>query len=296
MVSASATLERSEADSGNPYVRGVKRAFRKPQGFLCAVVLIAIVLGAIGAPVFTSFDPVAQQRGAELHAPSSTYLFGTDERGRDLFSRVLYGLRLSLVAGALSALVGGVFGSLVGLFAAVRPGLVSAIVMRTVDSLLAFPALLLGIILVVAFGPGLINITVTLAFINVPVFARLAYAGALAEKARDYVLAAESLGASTPRVVLGHILINALAPLLVQLAMAMGFSVGIEASLSFLGLGIRPPAPSLGSVISGSRNYMIAHVYYPILPSIALGLLLLALNALADTLNDALDPRRINTR
>lgn len=281
-------VKRRGAD--NIYVRGFKRAFRKPLGLLAISVLGILVIAALGAPLFAPYDPLIQHRGDELMSPSATYFFGTDERGRDIFSRVLFGLRVSITAGVLATLMGGVVGSLLGLFAGVRKGVVGAVIMRFMDGMIAFPAILLGILVVVALGPGLLNLAVTIAVINVPVFARLAYAGALAESVRDYVTAAESLGATTRRIVLGHILLNAMSPLLVQMAMAMGFAVLVEASLGFLGLGLRPPSPSLGSIISTSRQFMNGHWYYPVLPGVVLGMLLLALNAVADTLNDALNP------
>ena len=294
-MTAPAVVSLSEVQAtgkaANPYVRGLVRAFGRPQGILCTVVLLTLLFAAVAAPLLTSRNPITQQRGVELRSPSAAHLFGTDERGRDLFSRVLYGLRVSFIAGVLATLLGGGTGTLLGLFAGYRQGWPGAVLMRLVDGMIAFPALLLGIAIVGALGPGIKNITITIAVVNVPVFGRLACAGTLAEKAREYVTAVEALGARSRRVVFNHILLNVVPLLLVQAALAMGFSVLIEASLSFLGLGIRPPDPSLGSVIAASREYMRGHVYYPLYPGAVLALLVLGLNAFADTLNDGLNPR-----
>ncbi len=276
---------------GNPYIKGMLRAFRRPLGMMSGVILVLFVLAAIGAPLLSQIGPTVQQRGQELRSPSAAHLFGTDEFGRDLFSRVLYGLRVSLVAGVLSTLLGGIVGSILGLTAAFRQGWLGAVIMRLVDGLIAFPAILFGIAIVAALGPGISKVTITIAVVNVPVFARIAYAGVIAEKSREYVVAATTLGATGRRVLFGHILVNILSPLTVQFALAMGFSVLIEASLSFIGLGIKPPNPSLGSVLAGSKAFMREHVYYPLYPGAVLAILLLGLNSLADTLNDGLNPR-----
>src|SRR5581483_2816597 len=211
--------------TGNPYLRGLRRAFRRPLGLICLIVLLGLIAGALFAPLLAPNGPTVQLRGLELHAPSAAHPFGTDEFGRDLLSRTLYGLRVSLLAGVLSVLLGGCAGTIVGLVAGFREGWQGAVLMRLVDGLIAFPAILLGIAIVSALGPGIRNVTATIAVVNVPVFARLAYAGVLAEKRRDYVAAATTLGASGRRVLFGHLLINVLPPLTVQAALAMGFSV-----------------------------------------------------------------------
>lgn len=293
---SAALARRTDAEplrraQGNPYLRGLLRAFRRPLGLLCLAVLLGLIAAAVFAPLLAPNGPTAQLRGLELRAPSAAHPFGTDEFGRDLLSRTVYGLRVSFLAGVLSVLLGGSAGTVLGLVAGYREGWLGAVIMRLVDGLIAFPAILLGIAIVSALGPGIRNVTATIAVVNVPVFARLAYAGVLAEKRRDYVTAATTLGASGRRVLFGHMLINVLPPLTVQAALTMGFSVLVEASLSFVGLGIRPPSPSLGSIIEGSRRFMRQKLYYPLFPGAVLALLLLGLNALADTLNDGLSPR-----
>jgi peptide/nickel transport system permease protein len=275
----------------NPYVAALRRAARKPLGLVSMVVLGALVLAAVAAPLIAPASPTEQIRGEELQSPSLAHPFGTDELGRDLLSRAVYGLRVSLVAGVLAVAIGGVAGALLGLLAGYWGGVADAVIMRIVDGLIAFPAILFGIALVAAFGPGLKNIMLAIAIVQIPIFARIARAAMLAERSKDYVQAAVSLGAGDGRIVFGHILINAIPPLIVQMALAMGFSVLLESSLSFLGIGIRPPNPSLGSILDGSRRFMREHLYYPLFPGAVLTLLLLGLNSLADTMNEALNPR-----
>lgn len=275
----------------NAYARGLLRAFRQPLSAVCLFALSVLVIAAVAAPALARYGPNLQLRQQQLAPPSAKHLFGTDELGRDLFSRVLYGLRVSLVTGIVSTAMGGAAGSVLGMIAGFRHGWPGAIIMRLVDALLAFPAILFGIAIVAALGPGLRNVTITIAVVNVPVFARLSYASVLAEAHRDYVQAAAALGAADRQILFRHILINILPPLVVQFALAMGFSVLIEASLSFLGLGIPPPDASLGSIFANSRRFMREEVYYPLFPGAVLSTLILGLNALADTLNNGLNPR-----
>lgn len=277
--------------TGNPYRAALRRAVRKPLGLLSVIVLGGLLLAAVAAPLIAPAAPAEQFRGQELHSPSLSHPFGTDELGRDLLARTVYGLRVSLVAGVLAVAAGGTIGVLLGLLAGYRGGVAGAVMMRVVDGLIAFPTVLFGLALVAAFGPGLRNIMTAIAIVQIPIFARIARSAMLAELRRDYVLSAVALGAGDGRIIFGQILINALPPLLVQTALAMGFSVLLESSLSFLGIGIRPPNPSLGSILDGGRRFMREHHYYPLFPGAVLTLLLLGLNSLADTLNDALNPR-----
>ncbi len=269
----------------------VQLATRRPTGLTSLIVLFVLLTAAVAAPFLTRYSPIEMSPGVELSAPSVEHPFGTDEYGRDLFSRTVYGLRVSFVAGGCSALVAGVIGVALGLLAGFRGGKTEAIIMRTIDGLLAFPAILMGIAVVAALGPGLRNVTLTIALVQVPVFARLAHSTTLAEKHKEYVTAAIAIGASPRRVMLQHILLNSLSPLLVQAALAMGFAVLVEASLSFLGLGIEPPEPSLGSILDASRSKMRHALWYPLFPGVVLTLLLFALNGLADVLNDLLNPQ-----
>lgn len=288
---AGGLVRRGDRWSKNPYVEALRRAARKPLGLLSMTVLGALILIAVAAPLIVRASPTEQVRGQELQSPSVNHPFGTDELGRDLLARTVYGLRISLIAGVFAAAAGGALGAVLGMLAGYAGGVVDAVIMRVVDGLIAFPTILFGIALVAAFGPGLSNIMLAIVIVQIPVFARIARAVTLGEKNKDYVTAAQSLGAGGGRIIFGHILINALPPLTVQLALTMGFSVLLESSLSFLGIGIRPPNPSLGSILDTSRRFMRDHNYYPLFPGAILTLLILGLNSLADTLNEALNPR-----
>ncbi|MBI3977858.1 MAG: ABC transporter permease [Chloroflexi bacterium] len=223
--------------------------------------------------------------------PSALHWIGTDEYGRDILSRPIYGARVSLGVGVAAVVLGASVGVAAGLAAGYWQGWIETIVMRICDSLLAFPAILLGIALAVLFQPGVVNVALATASISVPQFARIARAGALQEKHKEYVTAARVLGASDRRIVLRHILPNVTSPIIVQVSLSMAFAALLEAGLSFLGLGVQPPEPSWGSMLNTSRRFLRDTAWYAIAPGFALTLLLLGLNFLADGLRSALDPR-----
>ena len=263
-------------------------------GLFGLTVLTLLVLAAVAAPMLSPHDPAEQFRGMELKPPSGAFLLGTDQLGRDLLSRIIYGSRASLIVGVLSVLLGAGVGVSTGLCAGYIGGWADIVIMRIYDALLAFPGLLLGIAVIAITGPGIFNVALAIAIAQMPGDARLTRSIVLSLRERDYVQAARSLGASRLRIMLTHILPNTLPPLLVQFSLAMGFAVLAEASLSFLGLGTQPPTPSWGSMLNDSRPYLRQAAWYGIWPGVALALLLVALNYLSDALRSALDPRRIN--
>ncbi|HEY2596103.1 MAG TPA: ABC transporter permease, partial [Chloroflexota bacterium] len=220
--------------------------------------------------------------------------FGTDELGRDLLSRIIYGARPSLVVALLVVLIGGGLGIVSGLTAGYFGGWINAVIMRVFDALFAFPAILLGFVIIAALGPGKYQVAVAIAIAVVPSLGRVARSLVLKERNRDYVLAARSCGANSGRVMFVHVLPNAVSPMIVNLALLMGFSVLAEASLAFLGLGTQPPEPSWGAMLNGSRAYLRVDPWMAIGPGIVLAMLLLGLNYLADALRDAFDPHRVN--
>lgn len=266
------------------------RLSRNPQGVVGLAVLALLIGAAALAPLITWHDPNIQDASGRFLAPSWEHPFGTDELRRDLYSRTLYGLRMSLLISLVAVGSGACLGIILGFISGYVGGWWDAITMRTVDALLAFPGLLAALAIVTILGPGIRNVGIAIAFFSVPSFARLARAQMLSERNRDYVLAAQSLGAGALRVVFGHIARNAIAPLLTQVALFMASAVILSASLSFLGLGESPPDPSLGGLVNSSKSNLQTAWWYAVFPGATLAALLLSLNLLADAINEAINP------
>jgi peptide/nickel transport system permease protein len=285
---------RRAVGASGPTLQAFARTVRNPIGLFGVVVLAVLVFCALGAPVISPYNPLEQHVGAELRAPSGEYLLGTDNLGRDLLSRIIYGSRASLLVGVVAVALGAGAGIATGLAAGYFGGIVDTLIMRFYDALLSFPAILLGIAVVSVIGTGMLSVAYALAIASLPTFARLMRSRVLAERERDYVLAARCCGAADRRIMWLHVLPNAVAPLVIQVSLAMGFSVLAESALSFLGLGTQPPDPSWGAMLNESRAYLRTSPTFGIFPGAALAILLLGLNFLADALRDALDPRRTN--
>ncbi len=279
----------------SPLVQALVRTVSNPMGLIGVVVVVILALAAILAPFISPYDPVQQHPGLELQAPSGAFLLGTDHLGRDLLSRIIFGARASLLVGVVAVGLGAGLGIASGLAAGYLGGWVDTTLMRFFDALLSFPAILLGIGVVSVLGAGPFSVAYALAIATVPNFARLMRARVLTEREREYVVAARCIGARSGRIMWLHVLPNAVAPLLIQISLSMGFAVLAESALTFLGLGTQPPMPSWGGMLNESRAYLRTAPWFGIFPGLALALLLLGLNLLTDALRDALDPRRINT-
>ena len=274
-------------------VDALYRTATNPQGAIGLLVFGGLVFLAIFADAIAPHGEAEQIRGARLLAPSGQFWFGTDDLSRDMFSRILFGLRISLYVSVAGVLGGGAVGVLIGFASGYAGGWLETMLMRLVDTMLAFPFLLLGIAVLAILGTGTSQVALALGIANIPVFARIARAQLLTEKERDYVLAARSMGASPVRIVGRHIATNALPPLLVQAALAMAFAVIAEATLSFLGLGASPPTPTLGIILSDGRRWLFTGAWWFVLfPTLGLSLILLSLNFLADAVVEAIDPHR----
>jgi peptide/nickel transport system permease protein len=280
--------------SPHPLNAAFVRTWRNPLGFFGLLILGLLVFMAVAAPLISPYDPIVQHQGKELLGPNRDFWFGTDELGRDLLSRVIYGARPSLVVALMVVVLGGGLGILAGLTAGYLGGWVGAVLMRLFDALFAFPPTLLGFVVIAALGPGTTQVAYAVAIAVVPSLGRVARSLVLKERNRDYVLAARCTGAGNVRVMFLHVLPNAVSPMIVNIALVMGFSVLAEASLAFLGLGTQPPTPSWGAMLNGSRAYLRVDPWMAIGPGVVLALLLLGLNYLADALRDAFDPRRVN--
>ncbi|MBF6595147.1 MAG: ABC transporter permease [Thermaceae bacterium] len=255
------------------------------------VMVLLLALGAVLAPWLTHYSPTQTDFTGLQQAPSSKHLLGTDELGRDIFSRVLFGARVSLVAGLISVSIALVLGGLIGLVAGFYGGWLDNLLMRLTDAMLAFPFLVLAIALAAVLGPSLQNTLIAIGIVTTPVFARLVRGQALAERPRDYVQAAVALGGGDLRILLRHLLPNITGPLIVQVSLSTAAAVLAEATLSFLGLGIQPPTPSWGSMLNAARGYLAYAPWMAIFPGLAIFLAVLAFNLIGDGLRDALDPR-----
>jgi len=260
-----------------------------------AVLGLAVVLGFALLAVFASwvapYDPLATSWSVIRKAPSAHYLFGTDELGRDVFSRVIWGARASLLAGLVSVCISSLLGVPIGLLAGYAGGWTDALISRFTDAMLALPFLILAIALAAFLGPSLSNAMVAIGLSATPIFIRLTRAQVLAVKVEDYVEAARAIGNPHWRIALRHILPNILPPLIVQSTLSIAAAIIAEASLSFLGLGQQPPAPSWGSMLNTAKNYIDNAPWMAIWPGLSIFLLVLSFNLLGDGLRDALDPR-----
>ena len=256
------------------------------------VVVLAFIALAIFAPWISPQDPIAASWGAIRKAPSAEHWFGTDEIGRDVLSRVIWGTRASLLAGIISVSISLMIGIPIGLAAGFFGGLIDSAISRVTDAFLACPFLILAIALAAFLGPSLTNAMIAIGISAAPIFVRLTRAQVLNTKEEDYIEAARAVGNSPLRIALRHILPNITAPLMVQATLAIAAAVIAEASLSFLGLGQQPPAPSWGSMLNTAKNYIDNAPWMAIWPGLSIFLLVLSFNILGDGLRDALDPRQ----
>ena len=256
-----------------------------------AAVLLVAVLAALLAPAVAPHDPLKQDLNHALARPDRAHLLGTDNVGRDVLSRVIWGTRVSLVAGLGSVGIAMLVGGLLGLLAGYAGGRVDGLVMRLMDAVLSFPPLVLALALGAVLGAGLGGVVIALGVVYTPTFARLMRGQVLSITAREYVDAARALGVPGWRIAWSHVLPNATAPIVVQASLSVAFAILAEASLSFLGLGVQPPAPSWGSMINAGRGYLQQAPWIVFGPGAALFVTVVGLNFVGDAVRDALDPR-----
>lgn len=272
--------------------RGLIKAFNTNKtSWVGLAVFLVVALLAIFAPLIAPYDPVDQNILFRLKPPSADNLMGTDYYGRDILSRLLYGARISLVIGLLAIGAAMVIGSLIGLVAGYRGGRTDIIVMQTMDVLLAFPSLILGLIVVAMLGPSITNLVVAIALTAIPPFARIARAPTIAVKEREFVEAGRALGYSDLRLMLGHILPNILPEILVMGSLWLATAIRVEASLAFIGLGVAPPTATWGGMIREGFENILDSFWLALFPSFAILLVVFALNLMGDGLRDAIDPK-----
>ena len=275
----------------SPGRRAMLRLVRRRGAMLGLAIVLFFIVIAVFAPLIAPYDPVQTSWTAVRKAPSAAYWFGTDELGRDVLSRVIWGSRASLMAGLVSVCISMALGVPIGLLAGYMGGWVDGLISRFTDAMLAVPFLILAIALAAFLGPSLTNAMVAIGVSAMPVFIRLTRAQVLSVKVEDYVEAARAVGNPHWRIALRHILPNTLPPLIVQATLTIATAIIAEASLSFLGLGQQPPAPSWGSMLNTAKDYIDNAPWMAIWPGLSIFLLVLSFNLLGDGLRDALDPR-----
>lgn len=270
-----------------------QRLRRNRMAMLGLVILILLALMAIFADVIADYDTMVihQELSNRLKGPSAEHWFGTDEFGRDIFARIVHGSRVSLVVGLISVsvslLLGGTFGALAGYYG----GRVDMIIMRFMDILLAVPSTLLAITIVAALGTNLVNVMIAIGISGIPSYARIVRAAVMGVKDQEYVESARAIGASNITIIVREIIPNCLAPIIVQSTLSVASAILSTAALSFLGLGVQPPSPEWGAMLSGGRNYLRDALHLTLFPGLAIVITILSLNLLGDGLRDALDPR-----
>jgi peptide/nickel transport system permease protein len=284
-------LAAADTPRVSPRAHPFRRLLRRRGAAVGVVVIVFVVTVAVFAPIVAPYDPLATSWSAIRKAPSAAHWFGTDEIGRDVLSRVIFGARASLLAGVVAALISLSIGVPIGLLAGYAGGRTDMLISRLTDAVLACPFLILAIALAAFLGPSLTNAMIAIGVSATPVFIRLTRGQTLAIKSEDFVLAARAIGNRPWRIALVHVLPNVVPALIVQATLAIAAAVIAEASLSFLGLGQQPPAPSWGSMLNTAKNYMDNAPWMAVWPGLSIFVLVLSFNLVGDGLRDALDPR-----
>ncbi|HLS08410.1 ABC transporter permease [Lentibacillus sp.] len=282
-----------KADS--PTKRSMKAFYSKLSKNKSALVggylIIILIIIAIVGPFLTSFDPYNPDYSVKFEAPSAEHWFGADHHGRDIFTRIIHGLGLTMAIGFFSTLLGGVTGVLIGIVSGYYGGKIDAVMMRLMDVLLAFPGILLALALISILEANIQNVVIAVAISAVPTFARIARGSTLATKNLEYIDAMKALGATDTRIIFKHILPNISSPIIVQASLYIATAVLSASGLSFLGMGAQPPSPELGALLSDGRDYMWDAGHIALFPGLVIMLIVLAFNVLGDGLRDALDPK-----
>lgn len=255
------------------------------------VVILLLIVVAIFAPLLAPYDPYELDLGNTLSQPSKAHLMGTDALGRDTLSRIIYGARTSLMVGLIVVTVGAVIGMSLGLIAGYFGRWIHTTIMRLIDAIMSFPMILLALVIASILGGGIKNVIIALTVGLTPVYARLMCGQVLTTRENDYVMAARSMGASNPRIMIRHLVPNCFPPLIVLITMMLGTTILAEAGLSFLNVGIEAPTAAWGSMISDGREYLLSHPVLSFAPGFAIMLVVFAFNMVGDGLRDALDPR-----
>jgi peptide/nickel transport system permease protein len=293
---AEVSLTQSDVEEPSPTGRSLardawRRLLRSKSALIGGTLLLVVVLCALLAPLISPYDPIKTNQRTSLEAPNLAHPMGTDRFGRDVLARVIWAGRLSLPVGFVSVVIGAVLGVALGLIAGYYGGQLDAVIMRFVDLLLAFPGILLALAIVAVLGPSLLNLMIAVGISSIPDYVRITRGTVLSVKEREFVLAARTVGSRSGAIILRHILPNVLAPLIVLGTLGMAAAIITGSALSFLGLGIRPPTPEWGNMLSEGREFLQHAWWVAFFPGLAIMVTVLAINLLGDGLRDALDPR-----
>lgn len=264
---------------------------RHPTGMAGAVIVLILIFTGIFGPTLAPDDPNAMDFTAQFASPSFSHPLGTDDFGRDTLSRIMHGAQVSLKVGAISVSIATVVGTLLGMIAGYSNRVLDEIIMRAMDVLFAFPAILLAIAVLAALGRGVTNAMIAIGIVYIPIFARIARGKVLSVRGEEFIQVAEALGATRSRILFVHILPNILSPIIVEISLSLSFAILAEAALSFFGLGTQPPDPSWGRMLAEGRAYFHQSAWMGIFPGLAIMLTVMGFNFLGDGLRDALDPQ-----
>lgn len=271
-----------------------KKILRSKMAVIGGSIILIYLLIALFAPIIAPYDPLKIDLLHKLQQPSIHHLMGTDDKGRDIFSRVLYGTQLSLGVGVVSVFIGAFFGITLGLISGYYGKWIDVVIMRVIDILLAFPGILLALAIVSALGPNLINVMIAIGIFSIPTFARIVRGSTLATKKMEYIDAVHALGASDFKIIFVYILPNILSPIIVQGSLRLATAILSASALSFLGMGAQPPSPEWGAMLSSGRDFLWSAPYVATFPGLAIVFAVLGFNLLGDGLRDALDPKQNN--
>lgn len=286
-------MENKKAKKRSMAMEVCQRLARNKMAMLGLAILVVLVLCAVFADVIADYETkvVAQNIANRLKGPGAEHWFGTDEFGRDIFARIIHGSRVSLVVGLISVSVSLILGGILGAFAGFYGGRIDNVIMRVMDIFLAVPSILLAMTIVAALGSSLVNVMLAIGVSGIPTYARIVRAAVMSVKDQEFVEASRAIGATNVTTIFREIIPNCLAPIIVQATLSVAGAILSTASLSFIGLGVQPPDPEWGAMLSGGRNFLRDAVHLTLFPGLAIVITILALNLLGDGLRDALDPR-----
>lgn len=268
-----------------------KRFKRNRMALFGLSILLILILIAVFAPLVAPYGFDEQNLREAMQSPSGKHLLGTDNLGRDIFSRLVYGSRISLFVGLIAVAIGAAFGGMIGAVAAYYGGITDTVLMRVIDIMMSIPSMILAIAICASLGPGLVNTMIAVGFSSVPTYARVVRSAVLTVKQQEYIEASRAIGAGSRVIILKHIIPNCMAPIIVQASLGVGNAILSAASMSFIGLGIQPPVPEWGAMLSAGRTYIRDFPQMVVFPGLCIMITIFSLNLAGDGLRDALDPR-----